>query len=291
MRRQQSALPGWGVRGEDVSALWLDALYGPLARELYRRCGLVFEGGQAQLFRKRIGLRAAELGWCGPEAYLADLGKRQDEAEYERLVELLTVNETYFFREVDHFHLLLDELWPQWIRQGHAVVRIWSAACSNGCEPYTLAILLRDKGLVGPGRPGVEILGTDVNARVLEEAGRGTYGEFALRGASPYFRERYFSKAGRVYHLDPDVREMVTFRRQNLLRLDDGVGLCGFHAVFCRNVLIYFDLCAKRRVVRNLTEALRPGGVLFVGRSESLFNVPEAPPQINVGGVLAYRAT
>ncbi|MHB8764652.1 MAG: CheR family methyltransferase [Deferrisomatales bacterium] len=272
-----------------MSALWSDPVLGPLARELYRRCGLVFEGGQAQLFRRRVERRAAELGSNGLPAYLAELVRGPASSEYERLVEILTVNETYFFREEEHFGLIAGELWPAWSREGGSPIRAWSAACSTGCEPYTLAVMLREKGLVGPGRPAAEILGTDVNGRVLDEARDAVYGEFALRGTSEYYRQKYFSREGSLYRLAPAVRDMVTLRRFNLLRPDGLLPPGGFHLILCRNVLIYFDLDAKRRAVELLTRCLRPGGVLLVGRSESLFNVPEAPPLINVGGVLVYR--
>jgi chemotaxis protein methyltransferase CheR len=272
-----------------VSVLWSDPLFGPVAQELYRRCGLVFEGGQAHLFRKRIERRAEETGHADTAAYVAQLERGGAEVEYERLVEMLTVNETFFFREEEQFHLLLDEFWPRWVRRNEGPIRIWSAACSVGCEPYTLAMLLREKGLVGPGRPNVEIQGTDVNGRVLDEAKRGEYGEFSLRNTAEHYRRRYFRKTGHTYTLDPEIRRMVAFRRYNLLRPDGFTALRTVHAVLCRNVLIYFDLQAKRQAVGVLAQALCPGGVLLVGRTESLFNVPEAPPLMSVAGVIAHQ--
>jgi len=271
-----------------VSELWGDAPLGALARELYRRCGLVFEGGQRHLFRKRIERRASELGYPRLEAYTADLGGKLGEAEYERLIEILTVNETFFFREEEHFRALLEVFWPRWGKAGETSIRVWSAACSTGCEPYTLGILLRDRGLLGPGRAGVEILGTDLNQRVLEDARKGLYGEFALRNTQPYYRERYFRKEGHLYRLDPAVQSLASFRRFNLLRPEQ-LPRGNFHVILCRNVLIYFDLEAKRRAVATLVQALAPGGVLLVGRSESLFNVPEAPPLVNLGGVMVHQ--
>ena len=271
-----------------MSGMWSDPVLGRLSHELYRRCGLVFEGGQAMLFRKRVQRRAEELGYPNVAGYVGDLGRGREE-EYERLIEILTVNETYFFREEEHFGILFGQLWPAWERRGDNPIRVWSAACSVGCEPYTLAILLREKGLAGPDRPRVEILATDLNARVLEEADRATYGEFSLRTTSPYYRQKYFKKVGHTYQLSPDVRQMVSFRKYNLLRPSPTAPREILHAIFCRNVLIYFDLDAKRRAVQMLGAALRPGGVLFVGRSESLFNVPEAPPVAVSGGVLYHR--
>jgi chemotaxis protein methyltransferase CheR len=259
-----------------------------MAHALYQRCGLVFEGGQRHLFRKRLERRSGELGYESPGAYATDLLGRLGESEFERLIELLTVNETFFFREEEHFRLLLETFWPRWIRAGVNPIRIWSAACSTGCEPYTLAMLLRERGLGGPGQPQVEILGTDVNGRVIDEACKGLYSDFALRNTQAYYREKYFRREGQYYRLDPRVRDMVTFRRFNILR-SDLVSRGPFHAILCRNVLIYFDLDAKRRAVGVLTGVLASGGILAVGRSETLFNVPEAPPVLNLNGIIVHQ--
>lgn len=271
-----------------MSELWSDPHLGIMARELYQRCGLVFEGGQRHLFRKRLERRAGELGYDSPGVYAADLLGRLGEVEFERLIELLTVNETFFFREEEHFRLLLDDFWPRWARVSTNPIRIWSAACSTGCEPFTLAIMLQEKGLVGPGKRRVEILGTDVNGRVLEDARNGLYSDFALRNTQPYFRQKYFRREGQYYRLDPAVKGMVEFRRFNILR-PDLAPRGPFHAILCRNVLIYFDLEAKRRAIRLLTNVLAPGGILAVGRSETLFNVPEAPPMLNLNGVIIHQ--
>ncbi|MBI5017383.1 MAG: protein-glutamate O-methyltransferase CheR [Deltaproteobacteria bacterium] len=271
-----------------MSELWRDPVFGPVASELYRRCGLVFEGGQSHLFRRRVERRAEDLGYPSAAAYVSGLAARGD-AELDLLVELLTVNETYFFREEEHFHAVVGELWPSWARGGHGPIRVWSAGSSIGCEAYTLAILLREKGLVGAGRPAPEILATDINRRVLEEAQAALYGEFSLRNTSAYFRSKYFRPEGQQVRLVPEVASMVTFRKLNLLTLEGSMPAGGFHVIFCRNVLIYFDVAAKRRTIEALVKALRPGGVLIVGRSESLFNVPEAPPLVNLGGTLLYR--
>ncbi|MBI5444885.1 MAG: protein-glutamate O-methyltransferase CheR [Deltaproteobacteria bacterium] len=221
--------------------------------------------------------------------YIQALQNGAGTTEYERLVDLLTVNETYFFREEEHFQLLLGELWPEWTRSGTATIRIWSAGCSTGCEAYTLAMFLKEKGLVGPGRPSVEILATDVNSRVLQEGREGLYADFSLRATTPYYRQKYFTRERHMFRLDPEIRSMVTFRRCNLLRPEPPLEPSRFHAIFCRNVLIYFDVEAKRRVVENLTRSLATGGVLLVGRSESLFNVPGAPALVSLGGILVHR--
>lgn len=271
-----------------MSELWGDEVYGPVARVLYERCGLVFEGGQAHLFRRRIDRRALELHYATVAQYVAAFPSR-GEGEFEFLIELLTVNETYFFREEDHFNVVVDSLWPEWTKGGERPIRVWSAACSTGCEAFTLALLLREKGLAGPGAAAVEIVGTDVSNRVLEVAKEGLYGEFSLRGLSPYYRRKYFTQEGDLFRLDPRVRELVAFRRLNLLGGQPAAESNRYQVIFCRNVLIYFDLEAKRKVVGRLVRALRPGGVLIVGRSETLFQIDEAPPLIHVGGSLVYR--
>ncbi len=270
-----------------MSGLWADHSLGCLARELYRRSGLVFEGGQVRLFRRRVERRARELGYEGAPAYASDLDARLGETEYDRLIELLTVNETFFFRDEEQVRALLARHWSRWEASGPGPVRLWSAACSTGCEPYTLAILLRELGYVGPGRRSVEILGTDINRRVLCEARRAEYREFAFRSTPSYYREKYFRRDAGRYRLDPTIRSMVRFRSFNLLQpasLPEGP----FHGVLCRNVLIYFDAEAKRRAVDFLTRSLRPEGVLSVGRAESLLHVPGAPRGVACDGITLY---
>ncbi|GAB6064706.1 CheR family methyltransferase [Deferrisoma palaeochoriense] len=268
-----------------MSRVWDDPRFGPLAKELYRRCGLVFEGGQAHLFRKRVERRALEAGYPDVDAYLGRLAAGAEPAEWEALIDLLTVNETFFFREPEHFEVLLEEFWPRWRAEGP--VRVWSAACSTGCEPFTLAILLAERGWAR----GVEILASDVSRRVLAEAREGLYSEFALRNTPPYYRERYFRREGERFRLAPEIQALVEFRQINLAGPDPWAPPGRFHAVFCRNALIYFDHEAKRRVVRRLVSALVPEGVLIVGRSETLLNVPGAPTPVRRDGTVVYQLT
>jgi len=274
-----------------VSLLWADPVFGLLAKTLYGRYGLVFEGGQSHLFKKRISRRAEELGFSGPAEYLRKITEKNSEEEFESLVELLTVNETYFFREPEHYNLLLETFWPKWIRNGETTIRIWSAACSKGCEAYTLAMMLIDKGLVGPTRPKVEILATDVNRRMIAEAKKAVFGEFALRNTTAYYRDKYFEKKANGYHLSDAVAQMVDFKKYNLLKPFDLPTRQPFHAVFCRNVLIYFDQNAKRRVVGSIENLIKPGGLLIIGRSESLFGVPEAPQLTSIRDVMIHVKT
>ncbi|RMG87874.1 MAG: chemotaxis protein CheR, partial [Candidatus Dadabacteria bacterium] len=137
---------------------------------------------------------------------------------------------------------------------------------------------------------GVEILASDVSRRVLAEAREGLYSEFALRNTPAYYRERYFRREGERFRLAPEIRALVEFRQINLAGPDPWAPPGRFHAVFCRNVLIYFDQAAKRRVVRRLVSALAPGGVLIVGRSETLLNVPDAPTAVRRNGTVVYQA-
>lgn len=271
-----------------MSVLWADPIFGILARELYGRYGLVFEGGQCHLFKKRIARRSEDLGYASPSEYLRQFIDKKSEEEFENLVELLTVNETYFFREVEHYNVLLETFWPKWTQKGDKVIRVWSAACSKGCEAYTLAMMLLEKGMVGPGRPKVEILATDVNRRVIEEARRGVYGEFALRSTSSYYRKKYFEKKTDGYHLSDSVLKMISFRKFNLLTTEEFGPRQAYNVVFCRNVLIYFDQKAKRRVVASIENSIKPGGIMLIGRSESLFGVPEAPQLISFGDVMVH---
>jgi chemotaxis protein methyltransferase CheR len=273
-----------GVQGvqilgaEDVRPL-TDAEYGLFARLVHTQSGIHLGGIKRALVASRLLRRLRELSLSTYGAYYRRVVENAD--ELRRMLDAITTNETQFFREPPHFELLSRAVVPAWREQAARGergrdVRIWSAACSTGEEPYSVAMLLMS---LLPAAEGwrIEILATDLSTRVLDHARRGIYREeraahiprhllhsFMLRGTR--------HQAGHV-KVGPALESAVTFARLNLIDAEYAVR-GPFDAILCRNVFIYFDEATRRHVTARLLERLVPGGLLFIGHSESLSSVP-----------------
>lgn len=209
--------------------------------------------------------RMAACGLQETDAYWNVL-RRSDE-ELAQLVELVVVPETWFFRDAEAFAALVHHVRQEW-GPAHATgrFRVLSAPCSTGEEPYTIAMALLDAGL-----PAMrfKIDAIDISERALAQARRAVYGRNSFRGSDVSFRERYFREEKGLHRLTPLVRECVDFRQANLVSDDLLAGAGGYDAIFCRNVLIYFDAPTQERVIRALDRLLAPQGLLFVGPAET----------------------
>ena len=230
-------------------------------------CGINLHEGKVGLVHTRLAGRLRELGNLDIDTYLARLAAPGGELEAARLVDALTTNKTGFFREPRHFDLLRGLL-PE-LRRQRWRLSVWSAGCSSGEEPYTLALVLLD--VLGPGAD-VRILATDISARMLACARQGVYSAEALEPVPPALRQRYFTyvpgPAPRRYAISPEVKRLVHFARLNLM---DPWPMRGeFDLICCRNVMIYFDNDTQQRLVQRFRDRLVPGGYLFTGHSESL---------------------
>lgn len=197
---------------------------------------------------------------------------QQDRGEFQMAVDLLTTNETYFFREPKHFDFLRNQVLPNW--KGSQPFRLWSGACSSGEEPYTLAMTLAE----GLGEKPWEMLASDLSTRVLEKARLGQYLLEEAEGIPAALLRRYCFKgvgnnAG-IFLVDPALAARISFMQINLNTRLPEVGK--FDVIFLRNVMIYFDLPTKRQVVERLVRHLRPGGYFFISHSETLNGVTEA---------------
>jgi len=210
----------------------------------------------------------------------AHQGQKQ---EVVHLIDVVTTNKTDFFREPGHFQLLVQKALPDVSIGGDAgrPFLVWSAACSTGEEPYTLAMVLNDYGLAHPGFR-FRVLATDVSTAVLAKAKLGVYSCEVVRPVPAEMRRRYFLRSrdpdSKVMRVVPELRQHVEFRRLNFMDADFGLTEKA-HAIFCRNVLIYFDRPTQEKILQKLTRHLIPGGYLFVGHAETLheINVPVTP--------------
>jgi chemotaxis protein methyltransferase CheR len=252
----------------------------PLLRDLiYNYSGLFFAEENRYLLERRLSSRLAHHQLSTFQDYYYylkyDAGREQ---ELSDIMDLLTTNETYFFRESFQLKAFTDEIIPELTKRkaknGDKTIRIWSAGCSTGEEPYTIAMLLVEKPELAGWK--IEIVGTDISQRVLHHARKGVYGNSSFRVAEPHYKNSYFQDLDGGYRVGDRIREFVTFSRLNLYDSSRFLFLGKMDIIFCRNVIIYFDLPAKKRVIEHFYSTLNPGGFLLLGHSESLMNITTA---------------
>jgi chemotaxis protein methyltransferase CheR len=248
-----------------MSAL-TDRTFQAFAELIHSSVGIAFTPNKKALVASRLANRMAKLGLEGYEDYLALISSGANELEFQVALDLLTTNETYFFREPAHYALLEREL----VGRKRGPLALWSAASSYGDEAYSTAMLLADLQHRGSIGPEWSILGTDISDRVLRSASEAIYPEDRLREVSPERLRRYCLRGdgeqGGLVQMSAELRERVRFGWLNLCRPIEDIG--PFDVVFLRNVLIYFDGPTKVEVVDRVLTQLRPGGVLFLGTAE-----------------------
>ena len=234
------------------------------AEAMRKRAGIILPDTKAALVFRRLAPRVRELGFASFAAYRERLGN-PDDAEWDYVVGQLTTNHSRFFREIHHFKLLSDHL-SAMMAPGNTRVRLWSAACAAGQEPYSMAILLSHLRAKHPVTD-VRILATDVDRSILAEAKRARYTPEDI-GRLPRFARPFIRReADGSSTLDEMLRELVSFRHHNLIG-DDWPMRGPFDAIFCRNVLIYLSRADQTRVIARLAGLLKVGGLLCLGHSE-----------------------
>ncbi len=217
-------------------------------------------------------------------------------AEWDEAVDLLTTNETYLFREGRQLRAFESEVLPRLhdVTRTRRRLAIWSAGCATGEEVYTLAAIIHASGLFPRDVPSdlrwdVNVYGFDISRRCVAAARRGIYGESAFRATTPEQRDAFFERAPGGFRAIAPVRELCHFAHVNLLDEDRAKLLGHADAIFCRNVLIYFEHRARKLAIEALYDRLNPGGVLFLGHSESLLNVSTAFELLHLKEDLVYR--
>jgi chemotaxis protein methyltransferase CheR len=237
---------------------------------LYNTCGIKLSAGKEELVKARLMKRLRQLSLPDFDAYLDHVRGEPSRGELAIMIDALTTNKTSFFRENEHFQFVKEKLIPRF-RKYRGSVRIWSAGCSTGEEPYSMAMLLRQEW---PEvlRCDVRILATDISSRVLQKAREGKYNEEAVADLDRSLLSRYFDPvqegANRLYRIKDELRTLIRFAKLNLMEPWPMRG--SFDLIFCRNVMIYFDKETQKKLVRRYWEYLAPQGYLFVGHSESL---------------------
>jgi chemotaxis protein methyltransferase CheR len=244
-----------------------------------RRSAIQLDAGKEYLVESRLLPLARRAAAAMPQP-----------AAMEAVVEALTTNETSWFRDAQPFQALVDHVVPEMLGPARpaaaTTLRVWSAACSSGQEPYSITMALAE----ALPQLAVNVLATDLSDAMLTKARTGRYGQLEVnRGLPAPMLVKYFARAGADWEVVPAVRNRVTFLRHNLLDAPPTGG--PFDVVFLRNVLIYFDLATKRDVLRRVQQVLRPGGFLLLGAAETTIGIDDTWERVPVGRGSVYRST
>ena len=245
-----------------------------LCEYLYRRTGMIFTEAKRYYVERRVWERMAATDSGSFGGYFAHL-RSDTHDEIQQFVNAFTVNETYFYREDYQLKCLTNDLLQERVRDKHAgdALRIWSAACSTGEEPYSIAMWLLENW-PRVDEYFIEIVGSDIDSRVLELARAGTFGKRALMRLPPELIDKYFEAlAAEQWQIVPQLRDSVSFTSVNIVEPDQTRLHGRFDVIFCRNVLIYFDDASRRVAAENLYENLLPGGFICLGHTESMSRI------------------
>jgi chemotaxis protein methyltransferase CheR len=246
---------------------------------IYSHCGLFFDSDTKYLLEKRLAKRLPLNQLKDFKEYYHFLKyERRKDQEMSDLMDILTTNETYFFREAFQLKALTEEILPEIKaakeKKGDKTLRIWSAGCSTGEEPYTIAMLILEMGCFQGWR--VEIIGTDISHRVLQHSRKAVYGKSSFRATEDHYIRSFFHEQDNGNKVNDEVRELVTISHLNLFDQNRLALLGRMDVIFCRNVIIYFDQAAKKKIIESFNRMLHDGGYLLLGHSESLMNISTA---------------
>lgn len=261
---------------------------------IYDNSGIYYQDNKKYLLESRLQKRIQHLNIENFDKYLDYIRfNSANGSEIKYLYEAITINETFFFRNQPQLDALVSHIVPELIaakaKLGKTKIRIWSAASSTGEEAYSVAMVITE--LLKPKFPNieVEIVGTDISYSVIDTAKRGVYKEYSIRNTPILYLKKYFKQTGNTYEINPNIKNMVSFR---LLNLYDELGMktmLNFDIVFCANVLIYFDAASKIKVVDKLYNSLSRNGYLFIGYSETLQGISKAFKIVSFPKTIGYK--
>jgi chemotaxis protein methyltransferase CheR len=275
--------------GSEAKYRMQDGEYRMFAELIRKHCGLHFGEETRFLLERRIERRMRERGVSSISAYHYELRSSQGGGELAQLIDEVTTNETYFFRERRQLRALVEEILPEaMLRNGRrGPLSIWCAGCASGEEPYSIVILARESGM--DPASDLRVYASDISRRMLQRARQGTYRENSFRETEPALRESYFEEKDEHWKICDEVKKHVDFIHLNLMDRSKVALLGTMDVILCRNVLIYFDVDSKRRVIETFEEKLRPGGHLLLGHSESLINLSTSLELRHLRNDLVYR--
>jgi len=238
---------------------------------VYTKSGISLNDGKESLVVARVGKRMRTLGFDDYKKYLSHITSDETGTEIVRLLDAISTNVTSFFRESDHFEFL-RELFLKSVAKGQRRFRIWSSACSTGEEPYSIAMKLLSTSNMATEKLDMRILASDISTEVLNSCLKGVYSKDKIDSIPENLKRRFLRKISKdeeSYAIEDSIKKMVVFKRINLINIP--FPMRGpMDAIFCRNVMIYFDNALKKRLMNEFWRLLKPGGYLFVGHAESL---------------------
>ncbi|MEW8508601.1 MAG: protein-glutamate O-methyltransferase [Candidatus Thiodiazotropha sp.] len=270
------------------SATITPAEYESFKTFLQQACGILLGNGKEYLVSSRLNkiMQEAQVESLG--ALLKLLQSTANSRLKVKVIDAMTTNETFWFRDVGHYILLEETILPDLNQQRGRPIRIWSAACSSGQEPYNISMIAEEyQQLKSTARP-LQIVATDISSKMLEEARKGLYCGLAVeRGLTQEQKKKFFLPKDQCLEVKPEIKRRVSFNSLNLTSSYHGMGK--FDVIFCRNVLIYFSNELKRDIVERMANALNPGGYLFLGSTESINQLTNRF-EMKVGhGGISYR--
>lgn len=256
---------------------------------IYKKTGICFEINKKYYVQKRIEKRALVYGVDDLNDYYKMVKYAEDTSEFYKLINELTVNETYFFRDFPQLRNFAEDVLPIFEKENNISkkIKIWCAACSTGEEAYTLAIILLEI-LDNPKDWEIQILATDINSEVLKKAQIGLYNSRSVKDVPLVYLEKYFTKHNDNYMINNNIKKYIKYMQINLMdeAAMDSISDCDF--IFCRNCLIYFDDESRKNVVSKFFNSLKPGGYLFLGHSESVGRISQEYKVSRIGNNIVY---
>lgn len=266
-------------------------LYQRFVDFIYKKTGIWFETRKRYFVIKRLDERIAELGLEDYNEYYKLLKFSIEQTEMQQLINRLTINETYFFRDFPQLQGFAEDVLLQMVKEkitaGNKRIRLWSAGCSTGEEPYTLAIILLEM-LPDPDQWTIEIMASDINTRVLDIARKGFYNSRSIKDVPLEYLKRYFTQRFDTHILNMKIRNMVTFKIINLMKDREMEAQANYDLIFCRNVLIYFDTDSRLSVLNRFYQSLRSEGYIYLGHSESVARITDSFKIKRIGSTIAY---
>jgi len=260
---------------------------------IYNICGMYFHTTKKYFLESRLTRRIEATGVKSYQDYFLLLKSPRGSEELKFLMDEITTNETYFFRNVPQLAALENKLLPEIVeaknKMGFRKLRIWSAASSSGEEAYTMAMILLEKRSTLLKDWIIEIVGTDINETVVAQAKEGIYNAYSVRNIPDVYKRKYIREDNGRFILSPEVKKFVTFNKLNLYEDSKMIFMKSFDFIFCANVLIYFDTASKSKVVQHFYNNLQPYGYFFVGQSESLHGVNDKFKTVHFPGGFAYK--